>query len=37
MEILKDETNENYIKDTSPYEKFNSIDNNILSFYMKYN
>ena len=30
MEILRDETNNNNIKDTSPY-------NNILSFYMKYN
>ena len=37
MEILKDENNQNYIKDTNPYEKFNRIDNEILSFYMKYN
>lgn len=37
MEILRDETNNNYIKDTSPYEKFEKINNNILSFYMKYN
>ena len=37
MEILKDENNQNYIKDTNPYEKFKKIDNNILSFYMKYN
>ncbi len=36
MEILKDENN-NYIKDTSPYEKFEKIDNDILSFYMQYN
>ena len=34
MEILKDETNQNYIKDTNPYEKSNKIDNDILSFYM---
>ena len=37
MEILKDENNQNYIKDTNPYEKFEKIDNDILSFYMKYN
>ena len=37
MEILKDENNQNYIKDTNPYEKFENIDNDILSFYMKYN
>lgn len=37
MEILRDKNNNNYIKDTNPYEKFNKIDNNILSFYMKYN
>lgn len=37
MEILKDENNQNYIKDTNPYERFGSIDNDILSFYMKYN
>ncbi len=36
MNILKDENN-NYIKDTSPYEKFKRIDNDIISFYMKYN
>ena len=37
MEILVDESNNNYIKDTNPYEKFNNINNDILSFYMKYN
>ena len=37
MEILKDENNQNYIKDKMPYDQFNEIDNNILSFYMKYN
>ena len=37
MNILKDENNQNYIKDTIPYEKFSKIDNNILAFYMKYN
>lgn len=37
MFILKDANNQNYIKDTNPYEKFERIDNNILSFYMKYN
>ena len=37
MEILKDPNNQNYIKDTNPYEKFEKIDNDILSFYMKYN
>ena len=36
MEILKDENNQNYIKDKIPYDQFNEIDNNILSFYMKY-
>ena len=30
MEILKDENNQNYIKDTNPYEKFERIDNDIL-------
>lgn len=37
MEILKDGKNGNYIKDTNPYEKFECIENDILSFYMKYN
>lgn len=37
MELLKDENNQNYIKDTNPYEKFEYIENDILSFYMKYN
>ena len=37
MELLQDENNNNYIKDTNPYEKFEKIDNDILSFYMKYN
>lgn len=35
--ILKDETNGNYIKNTMPYDKFKNIDNNMISFYMKYN
>ncbi len=37
MDILKDKNNQNYIKDTNPYERFEFIDNDILSFYMKYN
>lgn len=37
MEILQDKNNKNYIKDTNPYEKFQKIENDILSFYMKYN
>ena len=37
MELLQDGNNNNYIKDTNPYEKFEKIDNGILSFYMKYN
>lgn len=37
MEILKDHRNNNYIKDTNPYEKFDKIENDILAFYMKYN
>ena len=37
MEILKDKNNQNYIKDMNLYEKFEKIDNDILSFYMKYN
>ena len=37
MEILKDEKNQNYIKDINPYEKFDNIDNKVLAFYMKYN
>lgn len=37
MDILIDENNKNYIKDTNPYDKFDRIDNDILSFYMKYN
>ncbi len=37
MEVLIDKNNNNYIKDTNPFEKFNNIENNILSFYMKYN
>ena len=34
MEILKDKNNQNYIKDTNPYEKFDKIDNDIISFYI---
>lgn len=37
MEILKDKKNNNYIKDTNPYDNFEKIENDILSFYMKYN
>ena len=37
MEILKDENNQNYIKDINPYERFENIDNDVLAFYMKYN
>ena len=36
MDFLKDKNNQNYIKDTNPYEKFECINNGILSFYMKY-
>ncbi len=35
-EILKDE-NENYIKDTLPLLRFDSLDNDVLTFYMQYN
>ena len=37
MEILQDKNNQNYIKDINSFEKFKKIDNDILSFYMKYN
>lgn len=37
MDILKDKNNNNFIKDTNPYDRFEKIDNDILSFYMKYN
>lgn len=37
MEILRDKNNNNYIKDTNPHEKFEKVDNDIISFYMKYN
>lgn len=37
MELLKDPNNNNYIKDTNPFDRFKNIDNDILSFYMKYN
>ena len=37
VKILIDEKNQNYIKDINPYETFEKIDNDILSFYMKYN
>ena len=37
MLILRDENNQNYIKDINPYERFEKIDNGIISFYMKYN
>ena len=37
MELLKDENNNNYIKDKNPYKRFKCINNDILSFYMKYN
>lgn len=37
MEILKDKNNGNYIKDINPYEKYEKIDNDIISFYMQYN
>ncbi len=36
MDILKDKNN-NYIKDTNPYERYEKIDNSIISFYMQYN
>ena len=36
MDILKDKNN-NYIKDTNPYEKYEKIDDSIISFYMQYN
>ena len=34
MEILKDKNNGNYIKDTNPFEKYQKIDNDVVSFYM---
>jgi len=37
MELLIDKSNNNYIKDTNPFERFDNIDNSILAFYMKYN
>ena len=37
MDILIDKNNHNYIKDTNPYEKFDKIDNDVMSFYMKQN
>ena len=37
MEILKDNNNGNYVKDLNPYERFSNINNNVLSFYFKYN
>ena len=37
MEILKDKNNGNYIKDTNPFEKYQKIDNDVVSFYMQYN
>ncbi len=35
--MLKDKNNQNYIKDINPFERFENIENNVLSFYMKYN
>jgi len=35
--MLKDEKTGNYIKDTLPYEEFKNSNNDILTFYMKYN
>lgn len=35
--MITDKNNQNYIKDINPRERFGAIDNNILSFYMKYN
>lgn len=37
MDILVDKSNNNYIKDINPYKQFANLDNDILSFYMKYN
>ena len=37
MEILTDKNNGNYIKDTNPFEKYQKIDNDVVSFYMQYN
>lgn len=34
--MIKDKNN-NYIKDINPYEKYEKIDNAIISFYMQYN
>ena len=36
MDILKDKNNGNYIKDINPYERYEKIDNDIISFYMQY-
>ena len=37
MEVLTDKNNGNYIKDTNPFEKYQKIDNDVVSFYMQYN
>ena len=37
MDILKDKNNGNYIKNLNPYERYENIDNDVLSFYMQYN
>ena len=37
MDILKDKNNGNYIKDLNPYERYENIDNDVISFYMQYN
>lgn len=35
--IMIDKENGMYIKDTNPFEKYSNIENDIISFYMKYN
>lgn len=38
MQVLTDKHNQNYIKDTNPYEKYGKrTENNILKFYLKFN
>ena len=37
MDILIDKNNNNYIKDTNPFERIHNVNNDILAFYLKYN
>ena len=36
MDILVDKNNQNYIKDTSPYEKFEKIDNDFIELWEEF-